>query len=405
MLDVPSIDPKRLGRLLSEARKARGLTQQGVAEHLQCSRPTLIAIEKGSRLPTPDEITKLSSLYGRSVHELVRPGEHVVDLQPHLRAAANKVEPGNEEIAVAIEQLQRFAENYRELERIMDAPMTYSYPPEVRLYSQVDVAALAEDVAITERNRLGLGDQPVHKLRSLLESDVGMRIMYAPLPSRIAGMYAYAENLGCCILINKKHPAERRRASLLHEYGHVIVDRYKPGVDYVNHRGRKPANERFAERFAMSFLMPATSLRRRFREVVATKRDFQVADLCRLSHLYFVSVEAMTYRLEGLRLIPEGTMQHLHESRFEVRRAKDILNLPKYSEGDHRFPGRYRYLAVHAYGQAKITEGQLAMFLDVDPVTAREIVEKVGQTCMITDSGDVEEGRFENLEQSLLADR
>ena len=61
--------------------------------------------------------------------------------------------------------------------------------------------------------------------------------MYGNLPSHIAGLYAYADDLGCCILINRKHPGKRQRASLVHEYGHVIVDRYKPGIDYLNHQG------------------------------------------------------------------------------------------------------------------------------------------------------------------------
>ncbi len=402
MLKVPSVDPKRLGQRLLEARQARGLTQQEAADYLQCSRPVLIAIEKGKRPAKPDEIIKLASLYGRTVHELVRPGEPVSDLQPHLRAAVSRAEPGNEEMEQAIRDLQQFAENYRQLETLMGTPMTSNYPPEVPLTDHVKVVALAEDIAIRERHRLGLGDQPVYELRELLEADVGLRIMYGDLPSHIAGMYAYAGDVGCCIVGNRRHPPERRRASLSHEYGHVIVDRYGPGVDYLAYAGRKPGNERFAENFGMAFLMPATSLRRRFNEIVSTKGDFQVADLCRLSHLYFVSVEAMAYRLEGLQLIPEGTMEHLRESRFEVRKAKGILDLPERPETSDRYPSRYVYLAVHAYEQAKISEGQLASFLNVDRVTAREIVERVSQTTNVKNDGSVEESRLPS-QKSLLS--
>ena len=403
MLNIPPMDPKRLGKALTEARKARGLTQQEAADHLQCSRPILIAIEKGVRPAKPDEIIRLASLYGRSIHELVRPGEPVADLQPHLRAIASKVEPGNKVLEGAIQKLQRFAENYCELERLMDAHISFNYPPEVRLSSRINIDVLAEDVAVNERNRLGLGDQPIYELRRLLESDVGLRIMYGDLPSKVAGMYAYTGTLGCCILINRKHPVERRRASLVHEYGHVIVDRHKPGVDYLSFHGRKPANERFAEKYGMCFLMPATSVRRRFNEVISTTGDFQVADLCRLSNLYFVSVEAMAYRLENLGLIPGGTIQHLRESRFEVRKAKDILELSHQKETNDPYPDRYVYLAVHAYEQAKISEGQLASFLDTDRVTARELVEQISQSTNVTDDGSVEECRLD-FQQSLLAD-
>ena len=48
-------------------------------------------------------------------------------------------------------------------------------------------------------------------------------------------MYAYSAELGACILINRNHPPERRRVSMLHEYGHFLLstDRYKPGIDYL----------------------------------------------------------------------------------------------------------------------------------------------------------------------------
>ena len=374
MIELPLSDPRTLGQRLADARKSRGVTQEDAAERLGCSRPTLIAIEKGTRTAKPDEILALASYYGRSVHELVRPDEPDIDLQPHLRAVAQKMKADDGELGMAIEELQRFARDYRRLERLMAATPAHNYPAEVRLSERIDVAELAEDVAIQERRRLGLGDQPVINLRTILESDVGLRIFYWKLPSPIAGMYAFVADFGGCILVNLKHSAERRRASMVHEYGHLIVDRYRPGIDYLNVEGRKPANERFAEAFSMSFLMPATSLRRRFNETVASSGDFQVADLCRLAHMYFVSFEAMTLRLERLGLIPKGTRDFLKESRFEVRKASRILDLPSHPVTDTPYPDRYKYLAVHAYERAEITETELATFLRCDPVTARGIV-------------------------------
>ena len=284
------------------------------------------------------------------------------------------MEAENPELARAIAELQRFAEDYRRLEEIMNAPLRLNYPAELRLGSRVDPAGLAEDVAVEERHRLGLGDQPILDLRSLLESEVGLRILYLELPSRVAGMFAYVGEFGGVIGVNRKHPAERRRATMVHEYGHLIVDRHKPGIDYLAAPAKRPANERFAEVFAMAMLMPATSVRRRFNEIVNATGDFQIADLCRLSHLYFVSLEAMTLRLEAMGLIPRGTREHLKESRFEVRKATEVLGLPKHTVSDDPLSDRYQYLAVHAYERGELSEGQLAGFLRCDPVTARETV-------------------------------
>ena len=62
-------------------------------------------------------------------------------------------------------------------------------------------------------------------LRSLLEAEVGLRIIYDDLPSRIAGMFAYSGEFGGVIAVNRKHPPQRRRATVLHEDGHLITDR------------------------------------------------------------------------------------------------------------------------------------------------------------------------------------
>src|SRR5438552_16682912 len=92
-----TLDPRILGQRIAEARRARGKTQEEVADFLGCSRPTYIAIEKGHRAAKADEIIKLASFLGRKVNELVRPTEPVVGLQPHLRAAARKMRGADEE--------------------------------------------------------------------------------------------------------------------------------------------------------------------------------------------------------------------------------------------------------------------------------------------------------------------
>lgn len=405
MLQLEKMDPKTLGQRLAEARKARGVTQEDAAEFLGYSRPTYIAMEKGERAAKANEIMRLATYFGRTVHELVRPGEPVVALQPHLRGVAERMKAGDDrQLLEAIDELQRFAADYRQLDELMNVPLRTSFPPELSLDTPIDVTELAEGVAVQERRRLGLGDQPVVHLRSILEWDVGLRIFYGEkLPSAVAGMYACTADLGCCILINRNHPPQRRRVSMVHEYGHLIVDRYKPGIDYLSLTGRKPANERFAETFGLGFLMPASSVRAKFHEVVTSTNDFRVADLCRLSHFYFVSVEAMMLRLEKLGLIPKGSSKNLKESKFSPMKAGQILELLPQPETSQPYPQRYKFLAVHAYGQGKITQVQLARFLRCDVVTARQIVTECLTSADVAADGRLEMLHLEEFQKSLLS--
>lgn len=374
MNELENIDPQLMGKRLSVARKRRGLTQDEVAKQLGVSRPTLIAVEKGTRFPRPDELLKLAELYGRSVHELVRPNAPAVELQPHLRAAINIAMEDSVELDTTLDELERFAADYRSLERLLNAPLLSTYPPEIAIPSKGNVEEWAEDAAVHERVRLGLGDQPVLALRDLLEAEVGLRIFYWGLPSSVSGLYAYSAESGPCLLVNRKHPPERRRATIAHEYGHFLTDRYKPGVNYLKGPQRKPVSERFVEAFAMAFLMPRSGVRRHVAEIIRSTNDFQVADLCRLAELFFVSVQAMALRLEQLELISQGAYESLMERGFKPHTARAELSLQEHSDGDNAFPTRYLYLALRAYDEELITESQLARYLRTDRVEARRFV-------------------------------
>jgi Zn-dependent peptidase ImmA (M78 family) len=294
-------------------------------------------------------------------------------------------------------------ENYLDLERRMKAPMRLNYPPPVELNPRVNVSELAEDVANRERQRLGLGDQPVPNIRSLLESDVGVRIFFARLPRMFAGMYIFVDGLGGCMLINSVHPAEKQRASISHEYAHLIVDRYTAGIDYLTIYGRKPANERFAESFAMSFLMPASSVRFRFNEIVNTTGNFQVGDLVKMKHQYSVSLEAMALRLESLGLLKQGTWELQKDKGLPVREAEKHLGLSADYRPEPAYPDRYKLLAVHAYERGELSEKELANYLRCDIWEARRIV----QDTMLSIEVDAEGGLHQmqaDFETSLLTD-
>jgi transcriptional regulator with XRE-family HTH domain len=70
---LDTIDPAVVGERLAEARRARHLTQQHVADELDVARTTSVAMEKGERRPRPGELLHLARLYGRQVSDFVRP--------------------------------------------------------------------------------------------------------------------------------------------------------------------------------------------------------------------------------------------------------------------------------------------------------------------------------------------
>jgi Zn-dependent peptidase ImmA (M78 family)/DNA-binding XRE family transcriptional regulator len=374
---LSSLAPEILGKRLQEARKSRGLTQEVVATTIGAARTTIVAIEKGERRLDADELIQLAALYGRNVSELVGRTQLVESFVPEFRAALhpNKAQSGDHSECVV--QLQRLAEDYYDLEQRCGKPMPRNNQAVYEIKG-IPVEQAAEDIAATERNRLGLGDGPISDLATLLEADRGLRIFSYTMPSQIAGIFAYTDTLGGCIGINAGHPRDRRNWSIAHEFGHYLTARFEVEMTYLHEKRAHTARERFADEFAKCFLMPAAGLTRRFADIYrANGQKISLADILHLANLYQVSVQALVLRLEDLKRLPSGTWDTKKEEGFRPRAAQKTLGLPCPAPSEDQFPARYLYLVLLAYEQSLVTEGQAANYLRTDRVSARDRLEEI----------------------------
>jgi Zn-dependent peptidase ImmA (M78 family)/DNA-binding XRE family transcriptional regulator len=375
------IDPKTLGARLQEARRASGLTQHSVAERMKMARTTLVAIEKGERRVTPHELLMFAELFSRPLSDFVGRLSVTAGFVPQFRAAWRPVLEKNQDLEKTAAELQKLAEDYLELERLCQLPLMRAYPPPYDTSKSTPEQA-GEEIAVAERNRLGIGDGPLANLRDRLDNDIGVRIFYFSMPPRLSGVFAYNDTLGGCIGINSNHPRDRRHWSLAHEYGHFLTNRFRAEITFLNSGKRSAAVERLADAFAENFLMPATGLNRRFTEMhrASPAGSITLAQICTLADLYQVSVQALIIRLEKLKRLPVGTWDRLNEEGFKPRRAQQMLGITTTTFEQYLLPKRYLNLAVLAYEKGELSEGQLSRFLRTDRVSAREYVEKIS-TC------------------------
>ncbi|MFL6197758.1 MAG: helix-turn-helix domain-containing protein [Thermoanaerobaculia bacterium] len=393
------LEPRALGARLREAREGRGWTQQQLSDQLGVARTTIVAVEKGERRVKPKELMAIATLLGTSVSDLLqRTGATEGEgLAAQLRGS---LPPSTDEesLAPCIDELQRLGEDYVRLEELCQAPLRRRYPAEYDIQG-TDPEMAAEDVASSERRRLDLGEGPLVNLREALEADVGLRVFQVEMPPKVTGMLVFAEPMGACMVVNLNHTAERRRASMAHELAHFLTARHRPEITLEGRYERRPAGERFAEAFARSFLMPAAGLRRRYLELERERsQGLTLGDVCRLAHFYVVSMEAMTRRLEELRLIPSGTFDRLRHEGFRVREAQQFLGLEPVHDDNERFSARYIALAVEAWQKEQLSEGQLARFLRTDRLGARERIQRL-EAASFEDSN---QGELVNLAMPFL---
>ena len=372
------ITPRDLGFKLQKVRKLAGMTQEQVADKLDMARTTLIAIEKGDRRLSNSELHQFAQLYKTSVHELLSEQQQFKALVPQFRTAFGKTFDDSSDWGKAAAKLEQLSRFYCEVEELVGDRLARKYPP------IKDIAATAEyidqaaaDTAAEERNRLGLGDSPIGDLVNILE-DVGLRIFHFDMYDKdLAGIFAYDDIMGGCIGLSNKQPMARRRWTLAHEYGHFLSSRLEADIATYTSKKSRLLNERFADGFAANFLMPQTSLNRKYSELLQNRPSPSVADLCGLAHQFGVSLEAITLRLENIRRLKAQTWEGLKSRGLKPQKAMVTLGYKQPEIEPDKFTSRYMFLAVQAHQKGLISMDKLCAFLEIsDEMEVRQMMDK-----------------------------
>ena len=156
---------------------------------------------------------------------------------------------------------------------------------------------------------VGVKEPPVdvEKLAKLL----GATVVLEALDSEVSGLlYRHPEQV--VIAVNRDHPTTRRRFTVAHELGHLVLHQGRPVI--VDHVVRARINLRDAasslatereeieaNRFAASLLMPPEFVHAHMQNALRPRRD-EDATIQYLARKFGVSVQAMEIRLTNLGL-------------------------------------------------------------------------------------------------------
>jgi len=312
---------KQLASRIRRAREAAGLTQEDVARALGVSRSAVAQIEAGRRRVDSIELSKIARLLGRSVAELLAPVFDEDGTAVIMRALGQALrEPDvRERLGDALEIIRQIAtlEEILGIERLkISLPRYQVNSPRSRWQAVRQGTLLARE----ERQRLGLGTDPIRDLPSVLERQ-GMLVLELELPNAISGFtFRFGRHLVCAI--NAVQHWSRQRYSLAHEMCHALCDvEATPGIVSRPDEAKDPREVR-ANAFAAEFLMPEEGVRifleglgkglpatvtteqgiarRRYRAV-----PIDLWDVTELAQHFGVSRDAVIWRLKALELISE----------------------------------------------------------------------------------------------------
>nr|WP_246804369.1 XRE family transcriptional regulator [Mesorhizobium mediterraneum] len=365
-----------IGERLRLAREGRKITQAAAAERIGAARTTIVAIEQGKRRIQMGELQKLTAAYGTSANAILRREAVHLDMVPRFRKLQESEDEAVEEATRLLNDLVR-AEV--ELEDALGIRRERRYPPE-RPILPGDLYTQAEQHAQELRDWLGLGPGPVTDIVSILDLQLGVRVYVRRLPGKIAGLFAYDERAGACILLNASHPCERLTQSGAHETAHFISTRRQPEVLTEDERFAS-REERYANIFQRCFLTPGREVRQRFAEITAGQSHLTRRHVILLAQAFGVSREAMVRRLEELGLARKGTWDWFVSNggisdKDVVQVLGEIPERLSY-RGLSRglVPPRLGLLVREAWKKEIYSEGQLARMLQLDLHGIREVLD------------------------------
>jgi Zn-dependent peptidase ImmA (M78 family) len=227
---------------------------------------------------------------------------------------------------------------------------------------KVAQAVDGEALASQERARMRLDGTPIKDLRTLL-SQQGIQVFELPIPGDyFAGLSWWPSEYGPCVLINARDLSGRRAFTLAHEYAHLLrAD--PPTLCDLTPQALQNRDERFADGFAASFLMPAHAVTHDFRAKGLRPDELTDKQLASLASRYGVSLQAMGIRLEELHLITAGTTDSL----VTAWQARGIHpRRPKSPPWRRGLGESYVSMSLQAYEQGRVSAAKLARYLGLD---------------------------------------
>lgn len=381
MADLNEISAQEIGRRLRLARENAAIRQDDAAQIIGMSRPSLVAIEQGTRRVRMPELQSLAKHYGISVNGLLRREALHTDLVPRFRKLRETEDAHTTE---AVRLLNDLVKAEVELENVLGIEHRKNYPPE-RGINVGDVSELAEQHAEELRSWLGLGSGPIGDIFTLVELNLGIRLYQRRLSpgSKVAGVFAYDPEVGACILLNANHRIERRVQSAAHEIGHFMGTRYVPEVLEENERFLS-REERYANSFGRAFLTPRKAFEESFRHLTAGAEKLTRRHVILLAHQNNISREAAVRRLEEFNLVKKGTWDWFdgnggisdEDARSALGGAAERRDSAK-ADADRPISHRLTLMAYETWKRGLMTEGQLAELLKVRRVELRALIDQI----------------------------
>jgi len=277
-------------QMITLAREAREMTQAALAELLGISQAVLSRIEHALRVPDDELLAKIARHLRYPISLFLQPDEPLPLPLTFYRKKAKLSKTAQDRIhaqmnfaVMHVERLGRATELETDLELRTIDPEEFGSPAAIarslRAFWQVPRGPVGDVTALLERAGI-----------IVWVTDVGT--------DHLSGFSVWKLNKRPLVMINARDPGDRRRHTLAHELGHIVM----------HHRCMVSENvdvEQQANEFASEFLMPAADI------TPGLSGPMNLAKLAALKPIWRVSMASLLVRAGALGLVTKRYQAYL----------------------------------------------------------------------------------------------
>lgn len=337
--------PKKLGAKLRKARENLDLTQEQLSNSVGLSSEFISLIEIGKRSPSLTSLKKIAGFLKKDMAYFLSEEENAFNILMKERALDKKSK-------AEIKKFRKYCEDYLRIEAALGRKLELA-----PAYTHIS----PERMAFEERRRIGLGDEPVRDIFSLVEMN-GLRLFRQSIPkeSKLSGIFIFFETeQSAFAMVSSSLPLGQQVLMAAHEYGHYLKDRSGgPILDNLDilvdeYLPLYHPREKFAQEFALQFLLPQNKLKLIIQREFRTK-SLNSEDIIYLKRYFGVGTNVMLQallKLDYLSLQKFTEFSRVDHTAYEESLFGNLIGDAKPARGKSRTitSDRYKSLGVTVY--------------------------------------------------------
>jgi Zn-dependent peptidase ImmA (M78 family) len=329
---------------IKNARSLNGFSQKELADLIGVSKQMISKYEKGESIPSSSNFLKLAKSLKVKMDYFFAPSTielGVINFRKKSSFSNKKQE--------TLEQLIRLnLENYLEVENLLQ--IDYSFNNIIK-YDIIETYEDIEKVVLKLRNEWEIGLDPIHNIIQLLEDKEIKVIEVFDVEDSFDGLATFVNEKYPIIVINGNFPVERKRFTLLHELGHLLLN-LPEGLLLKE-------EENYCNRFASEFLFPKKLA---IKEFGIKRNSISLNELIQTQIKYGISIQAIIYRLVDIEILSENKKTDFYKKLNFNSNLKREVNQPRFITPEKS--NRFEQLVYRALTQEIISLSKASSLLN-----------------------------------------